>query len=60
MSKARDRRKANARAAAHRAAWGPRCPSCGERASHFVAASLGEPGFFVCQRPVSDDPHPPG
>jgi len=29
-----------------------KCPNCGEPGPHFVPPSLGEPGFFLCDRPT--------
>lgn len=26
------------------------CPNCGLKEFHFVPPSLGDPGFFICQR----------
>ena len=26
------------------------CPNCGEQGPHYVPPSLGEKGFFVCER----------
>jgi hypothetical protein len=48
VSKVRDQRKVNARRAAYRTAFGPCCPACGERESHYVVPSLGEAGFYIC------------
>lgn len=52
MSKARQRLKAQRRAAEHaqrnRARTRP-CPNgCGADGPHYVPPSLGDPGFFLC------------
>jgi ribosomal protein L32 len=27
------------------------CPNCGLQGPHFAPPSLGEPGFYICQKP---------
>lgn len=35
-------------------ARGPTCPQCGMPGSHYVPPSMGESGFYLCQRTPSD------
>lgn len=41
----RDKRRKRA----ERAKQGSMCPNCLERGRHFVPASLGERGFYICE-----------
>lgn len=53
MSKTKRRLKAQKRMAFARSkgiVFVPTCHHCGEKGSHFVPPSLGDKGFFICEK----------
>ena len=49
--KARDKRREYARQLNYKYGKGViLCPNCGQSKAHFVSPSLGESGFFICQK----------